>query len=343
MASPSAAEHILTVGDQAPPLHVGGWVKGAPVGRLEKDKLYVLEFWATWCKPCQESIPHLTELAQKYKGKVTFVGVSVREDEAPPRLSDYSIRVKQFVRAEGAKMNYHVAYDTRSGSMFHAWGKAAESTGVPIAFVVKKGRVDWIGVPADGLASVLRQEIAGTYQPHDAAGAILENQRATVAYHKVMAEYYKTYEAHDFKAYEPLVQKLEDVCTKFPSLKARLSQVEFHLLTWFDPDKAEALLEARATIDCMLSFSGMQAYLSGVESLKRDPAKAAYYAKLTIASGHAVVHSQVGLAIAYAQMGDTELATMEMNRAKATARKDGWKPEFVEQIDTEFKRESKVK
>ena len=28
-----------------------------------KDKVVVLEFWATWCPPCRASIPHLKELS----------------------------------------------------------------------------------------------------------------------------------------------------------------------------------------------------------------------------------------------------------------------------------------
>jgi thiol-disulfide isomerase/thioredoxin len=60
-----------------PPLKVAKWIKGKPVQRFEPGKVYVVEFWATWCGPCRRSIPHLTELAKKFKGKVTFIGVSI--------------------------------------------------------------------------------------------------------------------------------------------------------------------------------------------------------------------------------------------------------------------------
>jgi len=44
--------------------------------------MYVVEFRATWCVPCQKSIPHLTELAHRFKDKgVRFVGVNVREPD----------------------------------------------------------------------------------------------------------------------------------------------------------------------------------------------------------------------------------------------------------------------
>src|SRR5260221_10369818 len=42
----------LSVGDPAPKLEVKEFVKGSPVKSFEKGKNYVVEFWATWCRPC---------------------------------------------------------------------------------------------------------------------------------------------------------------------------------------------------------------------------------------------------------------------------------------------------
>ena len=57
----------LKLGDPAPMLKVSKFVKGSAVQRFQPGKLYVVEFWATWCGPCRVSIPHLTEMAKKYK------------------------------------------------------------------------------------------------------------------------------------------------------------------------------------------------------------------------------------------------------------------------------------
>ena len=66
----------------APPLKVAEWVKGNKVAAFEPGKTYVVEFWATWCGPCLATIPHLTELAHKYKDKgVQFIGVDVWEED----------------------------------------------------------------------------------------------------------------------------------------------------------------------------------------------------------------------------------------------------------------------
>jgi uncharacterized protein (TIGR03435 family) len=42
-----------------------------------KGKVAVLEFWATWCDPCVEQIPHLNSLIDKFAGKpIVFISIS---------------------------------------------------------------------------------------------------------------------------------------------------------------------------------------------------------------------------------------------------------------------------
>jgi thiol-disulfide isomerase/thioredoxin len=146
---PIPAATTLAVGGAAPAIKVAKWVKGSPVEKLAADKLYVVEFWATWCPPCRRSIPHLTELAKKYGGKVEFVGVSVweREKKDEERLT----KVTQFVKEMGDKMQYTVALDDPSGFMAKEWMMAAGQDGIPAAFIVRGGKIAWIGHPMDGL------------------------------------------------------------------------------------------------------------------------------------------------------------------------------------------------
>lgn len=45
---------------------------------LKGSKLTVIDFWATWCKPCIRSIPKLVKLADKYKDQgVAFISINV--------------------------------------------------------------------------------------------------------------------------------------------------------------------------------------------------------------------------------------------------------------------------
>src|SRR5690349_19707233 len=98
-ASPAQS---IKPGLPVPPVKVSTWVKGHPVTQFEKGKTYIFEFWATWCDPCIQAMPHLSELAKRYAGKMEFVGVDVREQGA-----DIPGQVKKFVESQGDKMAYN--------------------------------------------------------------------------------------------------------------------------------------------------------------------------------------------------------------------------------------------
>ena len=155
----------LKVGDPAPAISPKKWLKGTPLTGFTKGSVYVVEFWATWCGPCKESIPHLTELAHKYQGKATFTGVSVFED---PQAKDeaFLTKVSDFVKDMGAKMDYNVAADGLAGTMGKTWMEAAGQDGIPTAFVVdQSGTIAWIGHPMGGLDEVVGQVISKSFDP----------------------------------------------------------------------------------------------------------------------------------------------------------------------------------
>jgi thiol-disulfide isomerase/thioredoxin len=162
----SPAAPTLKVGDAAPALTVKQWVKGEAVSGFAKDKVYVVEFWATWCGPCKASIPHLTELQKKFKD-VSFIGVAVFERD--PEQS----KVVGFVEKMGEKMVYHVAMDdvpegkkNNEGAMAKNWMIASGAQGIPTAFIVgKDGHIAWMGHPTveDKMEAALEKVIAGKY------------------------------------------------------------------------------------------------------------------------------------------------------------------------------------
>jgi thiol-disulfide isomerase/thioredoxin len=53
-----------------------------------RGHIVVLNFWATWCGPCQEELPRLSKMAQEWAGKnVDFVAVSIDEHKDQAKIA----------------------------------------------------------------------------------------------------------------------------------------------------------------------------------------------------------------------------------------------------------------
>ena len=213
----------LTVGDDAPALTVSEWAKGDKIERLEKDRTYVVEFWATWCGPCRTSIPHLTALQKQYKDKgVQFIGVSVWEQDQS--------KVAPFVKTMGDKMDYSVALDEvpdgengNKGKMAETWMTASESNGIPTAFIVSKGKVAWIGHPME-MDKPLEKVTSGNF---DIAKAASDFREEKARQKKIMALFEKFQQAESNK--EKLAV-LDKAIIEVPELEAMLGSQKYLLM-----------------------------------------------------------------------------------------------------------------
>jgi thiol-disulfide isomerase/thioredoxin len=141
------AEIKLKVGDPAPALKIDEWLKGDSITAMEKNKTYVLVFWATTDNQSVDEIPHLTDLQKRYKD-IVIVGIA-----GPGRgeaTGDLTIdRVDKFVKDMGTKIGYRIGFDA-DGETFKPYMDGANRNKLPTAFVVDgTTKVAWIGHPKD--------------------------------------------------------------------------------------------------------------------------------------------------------------------------------------------------
>jgi len=81
--------------------------KDVPLNQY-KGKVVLVNFWATWCEPCQVEIPWLIEMQQKYSPKgFTILGVDV-DDEGNNVVSAYAAKELFNVNGKKLPMNYPI-------------------------------------------------------------------------------------------------------------------------------------------------------------------------------------------------------------------------------------------
>ncbi len=156
IAAPLASADDAKFAEKAPTLDNVTWIQGDAIKSFEKDHVYVLDFWATWCGPCVASIPHLTELHNEHKDTVTFIGVAVRPN-------DRMTPTAKFVKDQGDKMPYHVCADI-DDKTYGTYMTPLDQHGIPTAMIIdKKGRIAWVGHPMGGMDEALEKILASNY------------------------------------------------------------------------------------------------------------------------------------------------------------------------------------
>ncbi len=57
---------------------------------IQSNTPVLVDFWATWCRPCQMITPLLEEVAATYSGKVKILKMNIEENTQTP--SKYGVR-----------------------------------------------------------------------------------------------------------------------------------------------------------------------------------------------------------------------------------------------------------
>ena len=143
--SKPGAPGSLGVGSPAPGLAPVRYLTkvGGPA-ELKTGQVYVIDFWATWCGPCIQAMPHLAELQAKYAGKgVTVIALASPQDAQ--ELTD----TEEFAEREGERLKIAIALESQPTN-YAAYFLAAKQRGIPCTFVINRdGKVAYIGHPME--------------------------------------------------------------------------------------------------------------------------------------------------------------------------------------------------
>jgi len=141
MAARSAAQvAYLDTGEKVNMYPKVEWIKGQPFSAFDPSKIYVIDLWATWCKPCLAAMPHLNNLSKKFRGKIVFLAQDVMEND--------QAKVTGFVTGQGDNMDMNVAFGgPRGGDFDKKWIVASGTSSIPRTFVIQNNTLVWITTP----------------------------------------------------------------------------------------------------------------------------------------------------------------------------------------------------
>ena len=118
---------LKLLGQPAPEIEVKEWIKGEPATLATlRGQVVLLEFWATWCKPCEQMFPKLNQLHEEYGARGLNVIALTRHYLAyrgtPEAQADELNLMRKMVSDQALTFRVGVSEDERTQDLYGAAG-----------------------------------------------------------------------------------------------------------------------------------------------------------------------------------------------------------------------------
>ncbi|GBR38140.1 thiol-disulfide oxidoreductase ResA [Neoasaia chiangmaiensis NBRC 101099] len=105
----AAGDDHVVVGDRLPEFSVPELGGGNFSTVATRGKVVVVNFWATWCGPCQMEMPHIQQdIWQKYKDRPDFAFVAIAREQDAAKVGPFHQKHPDYTFPLGLDADRHV-------------------------------------------------------------------------------------------------------------------------------------------------------------------------------------------------------------------------------------------
>ena len=117
---------------------------------LQKDKIYIIDFFASWCNSCEKEIPYISKVSEKVDPtKVEIIGIDVDKDIAKGEAFQKELKSKN-------SLSFRVINDPKNDII-----KEFKPIGMPALFYIKDAKVLKVIYGAvDNIDEVILEDLA---------------------------------------------------------------------------------------------------------------------------------------------------------------------------------------